>query len=305
VRQRDAVGIAILANLIGGSSYVLAKIALEGLTETSLVVVRTVVALGVLAPLAGARLRALFTAGGRDRILLVVMGVVGYALPLVIGNYGLRRSTATNAALLIGTEPLCVVALGALLLGESLGRARLAALALGIVGATLLVANGVPWLTMPASATRAGDLLLVAHGAAWAVYSIAGKPLLARHDAVAVSAAGLAIALPCLLPIAAVELARTGVVTARLVPALAAAITLGLVVSALMTVLWNTALGAMDASRLVGFVALQPLAGVVLGALALGEPVGQWALVGGGLVLAGVALLAHEERTDARAREAA
>ena len=97
----SGVAVAVLANLLGGTSYVLTKIALGGLTETTLIVVRTVVALAVLVPLAGPGLAPLLRAPGRERRRLVVMGAAGYALPLVLASYGLRHSTATNAALLI------------------------------------------------------------------------------------------------------------------------------------------------------------------------------------------------------------
>jgi N-acetylneuraminate synthase/N,N'-diacetyllegionaminate synthase len=139
----------------------------------------------------------------------LAMGVLGYALPLVLGSYGLRRSTATNAALLIGTEPLCVVVLGVLLLGERLGRPRIIALGLGLAGATIIVCNGIPFVNVTYAPHLVGDLLLVAHGAAWGIYTIAAKRLLDRHDPLAVSAASLAVALPCLLPLAVWRRARS------------------------------------------------------------------------------------------------
>src|SRR5262245_4961198 len=49
----QAVAAAIAANVLDGTSYVLTKVALAGLTEATLVVVRTLVALAVLVPLAG------------------------------------------------------------------------------------------------------------------------------------------------------------------------------------------------------------------------------------------------------------
>jgi drug/metabolite transporter (DMT)-like permease len=107
------------------------------------------------------------------------------------------------------------------------------------------------------------------------------------------------VALPCLLPLAVGETLVATRAPTRLLPALVAAVALGLVVSALMTVLWNTALRAMDASRLAGFIFLQPLAGVLLARVALGEPLSPSALVGGALILGGVLLLAREERTTA------
>ena len=291
-----AVAVAIVANLVGGTSYVGTKLALSGLSETTVVVVRTLVALSVLVPLAGPRIADPWRAGGSDRRHLLAMGVLGYALPLVLGSYGLRRSTATNAALLIGTEPLCVVVLGVLLLGERLGRPRTIALGLGLAGATIIVCNGIPFVNVSYVPHLVGDLLLVAHGAAWGIYTIAAKRLLDRHDPLAVSAASLAVALPCLLPLAVLEARTFAWDRAALGPALGAAVLLGLVVSAGMTVLWNLSLRHLDATRMAGFIFLQPLAGVVFAVVVLGEPVTVYALVGGTLVLAGAYLLALEER---------
>ncbi len=293
---RRAIALAIVANLVGGSSYVLTKIALDGLTESTVIVVRTIVALAVLLPVAHGRVGAVLRARGPDRLRLFAMGVVGYALPLVLGSYGIRRSTATNAALLIGTEPLGVVLLSALVLHESLGRARLAALGLGIVGATVLVTNGIPLVTVTYAPHPIGDLLLVAHGFAWSIYTVAAKRLLARYDALAVSAASLVVALPFLLVPAAIETRRFAWDAAALVPALAAAVMLGLVVSAGMTVLWNRALRHLDASRMAGFIFLQPLAGMLLGVVLLGEPTTLYALLGAALILTGVFVVAEEER---------
>ena len=304
MRTSWAVAAAIAANLIGGTSYVLTKLALTGLSETTLVVVRTIVALAVFVPLASRRIAAVLRARGADRRLLVTMGAVGYALPLALASYGMRYSTATNASLLIGIEPLGIALLGALVLRERLGRGRILALALGTIGAMVLVVDGIPFVTAVWAPHPFGDLLLVAAALAWAPSTIAGKQLLARWDATALSAASLVVALPFLLPVAALEAAAAPWRPDRLGPALAAAVVLGLVVSAGMTVLWNVALRGMDASRLAGFVFLQPLAGVVLASLVLGEPIGRFALAGGTLVLAAVYLLLAEERADAaRARE--
>jgi len=291
-----AIAIAIVANLLGGTSYVLTKVALTGITETTLVVVRTIVALAVLIPLTWPAVADVLRASGRDRTRLLAMGVAGYALPLALASYGIHRSSATNASLLIGVEPLAVVVMGVIVLGESLAATRVAALALGTIGATMLVAGGVPFLAVAYERHVAGDLLLTASAFAWGIYTIAGKRLLDRYEAQALSAASLVVALPCLVPLAVVETVGVAHAPTRLVPALAAAVVLGLVVSGLMTVLWNTALRSLDASRLAGFIFLQPLAGVILARVALDEPLGASALAGGVLILLGVLLLVSEER---------
>jgi drug/metabolite transporter (DMT)-like permease len=289
---RGAVGVALAANVLGGTSYVLTKVALWGLGEATLVLVRTVVALAILIPLCRGRLGPLLRARGADRWRLLVMGIAGYALPLVLASHGVRHSTATNASLLIATEPLAVVLLGALVLGEPLSGRRLLALGLGVLGTSILVSDGIPFLTTTVVPHPLGDALLVASGVAWALYTIAGKPLLTAHDPVAVSAASLVVAAPVLAVQAAFDAAPL-TPGPSLGPALVAACALGMFVSALMTVLWNRALGAMDASHLAAFVFLQPLTGVALSALALGEVLTPWGLVGGGLALAGVAVAAR------------
>ena len=295
-----AIAIAIVANLLGGTSYVLTKVALGGLTETTLVVVRTIVALAVLIPLTWPAVADVLRASGRDRTRLLAMGVAGYALPLALASYGIQRSSATNASLLIGVEPLAIVVMGVIVLGESLAATRVAALALGTIGATMLVTGGVPFLAVAYERHVAGDLLLTASAFAWGIYTIAGKRLLDRYEAQALSAASLVVALPCLVPLAVIETVGVAHAPAHLVPALAAAVVLGLVVSGLMTVLWNTALRSLDASRLAGFIFLQPLAGVILARVALGEPLGASALAGGVLILLGVLLLVSEERGSSR-----
>ncbi len=288
--------LALLLNLFLGATYFATKKALQGLPELTLVVVRTGVALACLVPLAGApSLRQIFRAGKPAWLRLLAMGGLGYALPLALGNYGVALSSASRASLLIGTEPICVAAFGTLLLGEHLSALRLGALAAGLAGATAVVSNGIPFRGMPENSHLAGDLLLIAHGAAWSIYTIAGKSLLGRFPPLAITAASLAVALPLLLPFAAFELpypARA----ATLLPALSWAVALGLFASALGTVLWNQALSQMDASTLAGFVFLQPVAGVLLGHYALGEELRSGAIVGGALVLAGVYLLAFEAR---------
>ncbi|HTF32317.1 MAG TPA: DMT family transporter [Myxococcota bacterium] len=288
--------LALLLNLFLGATYFATKKALAGLPELTLVVVRTGVALACLVPLAGApNLREIFRAGKPAWRRLLAMGGLGYALPLALGNYGVAFSSASRASLLIGTEPICVAVFGALLLGESLSMLRLAALAAGLAGATTVVSNGIPFRGIADTSRLAGDLLLIAHGAAWSIYTIAGKSLLGRFPPLAITTASLAVALPLLLPLAAFELPHLERGPA-LLPSLGWAVALGLLASALGTVLWNQALAQMDASTLAGFVFLQPVAGVLLGHYALGEELRPEAVVGGALVLAGVYLLAFEAR---------
>src|SRR5206468_544687 len=100
--------------------------------------------------------------GQRARVFW--MGALGFAAAFALSHWGLVVSSATNAALLIVVEPLTLVALGPLLLGERLTRREAAGAAVAVAGALLVVLNGVPGLTLEILPRWRGDLLLVLSG---------------------------------------------------------------------------------------------------------------------------------------------
>lgn len=286
-----AIALAITSNVIGGATYFGIKHALLGLPEFSIAFLRTAVAVAVLVPFMrrgeiGATLRGI----RRDWGPMLLLGAIGNALPTALGNVALRFTTAMNASLLIGIEPICIAVFSALFLGEYLSRPRVLALMLGILGGTLIVGNGIPFLTVLVTPHLKGDLLVVAHGMAWAVYSIAAKPLLRRHSPMAVTVIALAVALPFLFPPALYEFATTPQ-SPQVVSGLVWAVGLGIGGSALASLLWNFALEHLDASHNAGFVFVQPLTGVLLGWLFLGESLSAFGIAGGVLILGGVYLL--------------
>jgi O-acetylserine/cysteine efflux transporter len=83
-------------------------------------------------------------------------------------------------------------------------------------------------------------------------------------------------------------------------PAVAGLLYLAVVVVALAFVAWNYALERVEAPRAAIFLNLQPLAGALLAALWLGEPLTPFTIAGGLLILAGLRL-AVRGRTPSRA----
>ena len=123
-----------------------------------------------------------------DRWALFWMGFVGFTLAMATSHWGLFRSTATNGALLLAVEPVTMVALSPLLLGERLTRREGWGTLLAIAGATLVVVNGVPGFTVALVPHWRGDLLLLLSGVCFAAYSLIGRAVLARHPSVTVTA---------------------------------------------------------------------------------------------------------------------
>jgi len=284
-----------IAQGIGGSTPALTKLALAGLGPFGLVVTRQL--LGALVLLALARLGGRARGGGpaprdpawtrRDWALLLTLSWAGFALPQLLGALGLTLSSATHGALLSPLEPIGILVGAALVLREPLALAHGVAVALGLVGTVLIVWPGATEGSGLASRgdSLRGDLVMAAGHLCWAIYTLAAKPLVARHDPLLVAMrAGLLSVVP-LLPFALAEPFSL----ARALPSLGWVLLLALLASCLATVAWNRALREVSAATMAAFVFVQPIVGLAIGAIGLGEPVGVAAIVGAALIALGVA----------------
>jgi drug/metabolite transporter (DMT)-like permease len=279
----------VLANVIGGASYPAQKIALDGLPPATVTCLRNLVAfvaLGLLVLQRGTRFSAWTR---RDLVRVGWLGTIAFAVPMWLGIVGVKLSSSANGSLLILLEPVTIVALAWLFLGESVGPAKLASIALGLSGALAIVLEGASLGALFSGERFVGNAILALHGILWGLHTPIAKPLSARHDALGLTFLTVMISLP-LLVVAALREAPQWEGGPELWPALAWTVGLGLTVSFLAVLLWLAALRTIPASSVAGFVFLQPLTGVLIGMVLLGERLSVAALVGGALILAGVAV---------------
>lgn len=274
----------LAANFLGGSSYVATGYALRGFPSMPLVFWRTFLGGAVLFPLA---LRAARNGelGREDWLRMAAVGVFGLAAPLVIGTIGQAHSSATNASLLIGVEPVTILILSSIFLGERLTRAKIACIFSSMAGAAIIVLQGIPFYNARITPHFRGDVLLFIHGFGWALYSVIGKPVLRKVDPLVYTAITTAFAV---VPIALASFSQLWQVSAPGAAALGAIAYLGFGVTILGTWSWNKALEAVPASTLAHFVFLQPVIGVLLGTFLQKERLSAWSVLGGGLILIGV-----------------
>ena len=135
-----------------------------------------------------------------------------------------------------------------------------------------------------------GNLILALHGILWGFYAPLVKPLLARgHDPFAISSMTLVLTLLVLVPVSVPEYA-TLEAGPDLAPALGYTLFLALAGSFGATVMWITSLRYLPASTTVPFVFMQPLTGILIGVLFLGETMSAGAIAGGALIAVGVAV---------------
>ena len=212
-----------------------------------------------------------------------MMVVFSYHLAL---NVGERYTSSGTAAVIVGTAPGITLALACALGLERFSLTRAAGLAIAFAGVIVVVLLGSGQEVSFDNAK--GPLIVLGAPLAFALYNVITKPLLARHSPLGVSAAASLIGTVALLPLTSRDVvtrsSRLDAWDWTLI------LYLGLVCTLFAYVAWTAALRHLDPSRAVAYLYLVPVFAVIVGGVTLGEEITAWLLLGGALVLAGVAL---------------
>jgi drug/metabolite transporter (DMT)-like permease len=135
--------------------------------------------------------------GPRDRAALAVIGVLGGGVAFVLFFSGLAMASAPSAAFIHKTMFIWVALMAGPLLGERLGWAPLAALAVLLVGQIVILPPlGITWGT--------GETLIAAATLIWAIEVVLAKRVLGRIRSPIVGVARLGIGLVVLVGFLAV-----------------------------------------------------------------------------------------------------
>ena len=295
--------LALLAITLWGLSFVATRVALAEVAPVPLIAARLVLGTGFLLALLAAR-GELSELAAVPKLPLAALGFLGIGFHLVLQAFALRLTSAIHTGWLIGLIPIWSALLAARFLGERLTRVKVLGLALGFGGALLVITRGRLDATTLALPSARGDLLILLSTVNWAAYTIAGRSVMQRVRPRAATAFMIAVGLASVLPLAlagggAAQVARA---SAR---AWAAIAFLGVGCSGLAYLLWSVALEKLSASRVAAFLYIEPLVTLAAAALYLHEPVGLTTVVGGLVVLAGVALVQRPDASAARAVDVA
>jgi drug/metabolite transporter (DMT)-like permease len=274
----------IIAMLFWGSSAVFIRTLALALSPENSLAMRYLVLTGV--NIAGLAWLGTWRIPRTDWPRFLITGIAGMAGYNWFVNAGFELVPAGVGALVTMVEPLMIAILASFLLGERLTRYVMAGVVLAMAGGAVLFWPEIS-ATAPSSISAVGVGYLLVSCAAWAIYTILAKPLLARHDSFTVTAVTMLIAAPIMIGAASEPL-----------HGLAAALDLRqwlevcyLVFAAGLggTILWNYGTKHLSSSAAGTFLYLIPVVAVAAGALMLKEPVTLHIVSGGLLMLAGVA----------------
>ena len=290
-RAALAEGSILLAAFFVGTDVVSVKYALEGFSPLVLMPIRY--ALAGLLLLASLRLlgRGIGLAP-QDLAALAGLGLVGVSLNQVGYTVGLSLTGGSDAALIFASAPVWGLLLGAALGLERPTAGGILGLALALGGVALVVGGGLG----SGGASVGGDLLVCLSAFSWGAYAVLSMPVLRRLDPLVVGGwtmlLGGGAVLPLALsgfpglsaPLSSVDWGAVGI------GAWAAAFYSTLLCSSFAIAAWQVNVSRLGANRVLIYLYLVTLVGLLASVVVLGEDLGRAKIAGAAAILLGVYL---------------
>lgn len=285
-----SLGGMLLLALIWGLSIPITKLGLQTMPPMTLTALRFGIAVPFL----------FLFALGRHRIPLralprvAALGLLGIGVGQVAQTLGIAGTSASVGTIISATIPVFVVIFAALRLGQSVSTQQKIGLAGAFAGIGLVALDRGEGTASLAGTTLTGAALVLLSAVTIAFYYVWSVEQTRRHGTVTVAAWSTLSGFLAILPFAAWEIGTTPITVDPV--AVAAAVYLGLMVTAVGLFLWLWLLRTIPARIAASVQFLQPVFGIAASAAMFGDRMGTLFAVGVVLVLIGVGLTAVSRR---------
>ncbi len=214
------------------------------------------------------------------------LGFLGVTVNQVCFTIGLRFTSITHSAIIVGMGPIYALILAVLFRLESATLRKVLGMTVALLGVMLLATardSAQHWPTL------LGDFITFIGSLGFAFYAVLGKRVASRYDALSMTTYNFLFGALFVLPIAIYRAIALGPHWLTLPsPAWAALLYMALFSSSLAYLLYFWLLRYLEVTQLAAYNYLLPVSASLLGILLLNER-GSWPeLLGGALALAGV-----------------
>jgi drug/metabolite transporter (DMT)-like permease len=272
--------------LIWGANFSIVKEALQELTPLSLNALRFPLASALLVVILWKRGR-LHLPERRDVLPVLGLGVLGNVIYQLLFIFGLDRTRAGNASLLLATVPAWTI-----LLSYFLGHERPSPLVWAGVAGTLtgmvLVVSGGSGIEL-GGASLAGDVLMIGAAIGWSLYTVGSRNLIQRYGPIRVTAWTLWVGTLGLVLVGLPSVVTTDF--AQLSPlAWVAVVYAGFISLSVAYLLWYRGVQRIGSARTAVYSNLVPVVALIVAWLWLGERPALLQVAGAAVILGGISI---------------
>ena len=273
----------ILTNIFWGASGVAVKIAQLQLGTLEIVALRFIAALPLLiiATVLWKGWEAL-KIDKKDLPYIAILAFMGIPLEFLLQVTSLAYTTATCFTLIFSLSPFFIIFASSILIKEKITKHKAVGALIGFIGVAFIITNGN--LAVPTNLL--GDGIAIMANIVWALYTVLGKPINEKYSALTV--------LNYTFIFGALELLPFYLISPGLSPAAfngstwIAMIFLTIFCSLIAFLLYNYGTEKLPASIAGMFIYVQPLSGVALAGIVLGESITVYTILGTFLIIYGI-----------------
>lgn len=296
---RSGFALALLANLIWGTSFLASKVTLlvwGPFTASALRFAAAIAAMLLLLPALGLPIQVPRSRGTWGRVFLIGLSGFGLLYPLQLA--GLTAIPSSLSAAIMLTSPLFVLMFSAGFLREPLSQQKLFAIGLGILGGVILVSPstlaGSSWSLTTLPQLMTGFLLTLGASLCLAFSVIATRAASRELDARSLTFWSMCAGEALLLPLAFFEKqpAATGASFSQGVLAL---LFLALFCSVFAFLIWNRALAISSPQEIASTMHVKTPVAVLLGIAIAGEPM-TFSIITGSILISFAVWLSQWQR---------
>ncbi len=222
-----------------------------------------------------------------DVLKIMALGVIGFGCYQVLWPVALQSIPAGDSALLIAATPVITALLAMAIGADTPNGVKLIGVFVSFAGVALVIAAGQGLVL---GASLGGDVLTLLAAACWAVYTVFGATILRRHSPLVTTTWAILAGTLFMAPIGIAQLASADLSGFGL-PVVLAILYSGTLAAGVSNVVVLHGVKLLGPTRVTAFQFLIPALAVVMAAIFLAEPIRQIQVVGGAIILAGVALL--------------
>ena len=279
----------IFAVIFWGSSFIATKVALKELSPETIISLRLIIA-SVFLFVTAIVYKKDFSINLKSHGIIFILALIA-VFHLMIQVIGLKYTTASNTGWIIGTAPIFMAILAAIVFKEKIGLLKISGIIIAMFGLLLLIGKGN--ITNVDLIENKGDLLVLASAFTWGVYSMVNKKISLSYSPLMTILYLFIMMAIIIIPLNLNAVSVNSVVHLSL-NGWISILFLGLFCSGIAYVIWAYSLRDLESAKVGAFLYFEPLVTVLAAWVLLSESITVLMIFSGAIITLGVVLVNKE-----------